>query len=349
MSEQKHGIGLKERMLSAVAGSLLTSLFLTPMDVVRVRLQQQEMLPNCSCEVEGVVSTELTQANKVFWQDPCFQDVQCKGSTVRFNSTWDAFGKIAKMEGVTSLWRGISLTVLMAAPSNVVYFAGYESLRDWSPLRTTYPTFNPLLCGAFARVMAATTVAPLELMRTRLQSIPRSSRSTTTIMMIKDLIKESRIELSRDGYRALFKGLEITLWRDVPFSALYWATYEFYKSRFWFHSSITTRTSTHWDQFINSFLGGSISGSVAAILTHPFDVGKTRMQISAINASNKARKQNTTLQESKIGMFRFLKEISKNEGISALYTGLVPRVMKVAPSCAIMISTYEVSKKYFSS
>ncbi len=46
-------------------------------------------------------------------------------------------------------------------------------------------------------------------------------------------------------------------------------------------------------------------------------------------------------------MFKFLETIWRTEGLAALYTGLAARVIKIAPSCAIMISSYEISKKVF--
>lgn len=42
-----------------------------------------------------------------------------------------------------------------------------------------------------------------------------------------------------------------------------------------------------------------------------------------------------------------LKETYKKEGIQGLFRGLTPRIAKVAPSCAIMISTYEMGKVLF--
>jgi solute carrier family 25 protein 39/40 len=30
-----------------------------------------------------------------------------------------------------------------------------------------------------------------------------------------------------------------------------------------------------------------------------------------------------------------------------LYVGLLPRLLKIAPSCAIMISSYELGKRFF--
>ncbi|AET39891.1 Mtm1p Ecym_5110 [Eremothecium cymbalariae DBVPG len=351
-------VRLKEKMISASAGSLATSLFLTPMDVVRVRLQQQEMLPECSCVgVEGSkvnLSSESVNVGKLFWQDACFQDIQCKNTSLRFNNTWEALLKISKVEGLKTLWTGISLTLLMAIPANVVYYSGYETLRDNSPLSQSFPNLNPLVCGAISRIVAATSVAPLELARTRLQSIPRTSKDVSTLKVVKDLVKEFKKEVSVLGLRALFRGLELTLWRDVPFSAIYWGSYEFYKSSN-FQKHMMMNSESTWDYFLTSLLGGAISGAIAALVTHPFDLGKTRMQIAIVNSSSRNantssyNKPSSGFSSPQHSMFGFLNHIRKTEGVKALYTGLLPRMMKIAPSCAIMISTYEVSKKFFSS
>ena len=353
-----NSLTLKERMLSAGTGSVLTSLILTPMDVVRIRLQQQQMIPGCSCDGAPEISNTVEAGSKlkpltnvggqnlnnakIFWESACFQELHCKNSPLKFNGTLEAFAKIANVEGITSLWRGISLTLLMAIPANMVYFSGYEYIRDISPIATTYPTLNPLFCGAIARVFAATSIAPLELAKTKLQSIPRSSKSTKTWMMVKDLISETRQEMKMVGpSRALFKGLEITLWRDVPFSAIYWSSYELCKENLWLDSNKYSRKDSNWIHFINSFASGCVSGMIAAICTHPFDVGKTRWQISMMNNGDSKRVNRSR------NMFKFLDTIRRREGFAALYTGLAARGIKIAPSCAIMISSYEISKNIF--
>jgi solute carrier family 25 protein 39/40 len=42
------------------------------------------------------------------------------------------------------------------------------------------------------------------------------------------------------------------------------------------------------------------------------------------------------------------REILAHEGVSGLFTGLIPRILKVAPACAIMIASYEYCKRFFS-
>lgn len=46
-----------------------------------------------------------------------------------FNGTLDAFLKISKVEGVSSLWSGLSPTLVLAVPTTVIYFTTYEQLK----------------------------------------------------------------------------------------------------------------------------------------------------------------------------------------------------------------------------
>ena len=46
-------------------------------------------------------------------------------------------------------------------------------------------------------------------------------------------------------------------------------------------------------------------------------------------------------------MVRLLWHIFKAEGAPGLWRGWIPRTLKVAPACAIMISSYEVGKRMF--
>lgn len=76
--------------------------------------------------------------------------------------------KIFKYEGVTALWKGLSPALLMSVPANVIYFVGYDYLREMIQPYTS--DYSPLIAGAFARTVAVTIISPIELFRTRLQA-----------------------------------------------------------------------------------------------------------------------------------------------------------------------------------
>lgn len=56
----------------------------------------------------------------------------------------------------------------MSVPANVIYFVGYDYLRDL--IQPTTANYSPLIAGAIARTIAVTMISPIELFRTRLQA-----------------------------------------------------------------------------------------------------------------------------------------------------------------------------------
>lgn len=324
-------------MLSACVGSLINLVVITPFDVVRIRLQQQELLSQEKAVLlpRGCCRTQPA----VFWllpvdcSHPC---AQIEPATARLTGTWQSLKFIALNEGVASLWKGISLALVIAIPANVVYYAGYDHLKDRLPLGAG----SPLVAGAFARTVAVVSVAPIELVKTRLQAMPTMKLFGSSPLL--GLLKDTRRAVQTHGIGSLFKGLELTLFRDVPFSSIYWASYELCKKHF--TPLFAQYSNSQHDLAFMSLLSGSISGTIAAICTNPFDVGKTRLQVSA---EPEVVRNTLVKKPRKVSMVLYLTQIARTEGIGALYVGLVPRVLKIAPSCAVMVSTYEVSKKFF--
>ena len=352
LTSKSKDISVAQKMISAMLGSFITSLVVTPFDVIRIRIQQQEILPqnNICCQGQLQETPEIVRntlmkgpasiaklaesSPELFWlhKEYCKTAHNC----TRITSTFQGFMVVSRAEGLATLWRGLSLTLFMAVPSNIIYFMGYDYISDHSPIRNH--ALNPLFCGGFARVISASVISPVELIKTRLQSIPSDPNSSSK--MLSNLLKDSLALVKHQGIKTLFTGLQITLWRDVPFSGIYWLNYEWFKKR---TSEMlkadfkNANTDDHWKVFAASFISGSVSGLIAAFLTNPFDVGKTRMQICEIEENSAKRPS----------MFKFLFDIYKKEGVRALYSGFPARALKIAPACAIMISSYEIGKKFF--
>lgn len=275
-----------------------------------------------------------------------------------FNSTFDGIRKIARNEGITTLWRGLSPTLVMTIPANIIYFTGYDWLRfsKASPLSSMVSdNYSPLLAGSAARIMAAVVVSPIEMFRTRMQASTATGGAhfAETVAGIKEMVQAT-------GYTSLWRGLTLTLWRDVPFSGLYWWGYEVVKNKLQNLREERGRTSgvdrtaprsrsvsrdDHTSTFLDSFIAGAASGGVASILTMPFDVGKTRQQIFKDARPAGADSAKRVLAPEELSMPRLLMHIFKEEGVAGLWKGWVARTLKVAPACAIMISSYEVGKR----
>ncbi len=282
-----------------------------------------------------------------------------------FNSTFDGLKKIARNEGFTTLWRGLSPTLVMTVPANIIYFTGYDWLRfnQKSPINRLFSdNYAPLAAGATARIFAAGVVSPIEMFRTRMQA----SRSTGGAHFA-ETVKGVAEMVAANGYTSLWRGLTLTLWRDVPFSGIYWWGYESIRgaltevrergrgralanegseARARARSRSQSREN-HMATFSDSFIAGASSGAVASVITMPFDVGKTRRQVFVDPGTQPGVEK--VLAPEERSMPRFLWHIFKTEGISGLFKGWIPRTLKVAPACAIMISSYEVGKRTFRS
>jgi solute carrier family 25 protein 39/40 len=244
---------------------------------------------------------------------------------------------------------------MMGIPANVIYFAGYDWLRtdDRSPIKQRLGESGaPLVAGSIARVAAAAATSPLEMFRTRLQATPGTGANhfKTTI---QDLYHMTQAK----GYSSLWRGFTLTMWRDVPFSGLYWWGYEEVKktlitARYPHLAESDDRPQEPTTQaFLDSFISGAVSGSVAAFVTTPFDVGKTRQQVfrhlddGALTGPPRPALSPGKLAPEQLSLPNFLMHIFREEGTAGLFRGWTARCLKVAPACAIMISTYELGKR----
>ncbi|KAM4735942.1 mitochondrial glutathione transporter SLC25A40 [Anableps anableps] len=316
-----NGITPVQQMISSCSGALFTSLLVTPLDVVKTRLQAQKnplVKGKYFVYCNGLMDHICVCENGKGWYKAAGQ----------FKGTLDAFYKIVCCEGITALWSGLPPTLVMAIPATVIYFTCYDQLCAVLRVRMGERAQEaPLLAGAIARVGSATVISPLELIRTKLQSQKQSYRELTNCI---------RSAVQTEGWWSLWRGLGPTLLRDVPFSAMYWYNYEWAKS--WLCQWYNTREPT----FTITFISGAGSGSIAAIFTLPFDVVKTRRQVEL----GKLQAKNLSGPGSS-STFSIMKKIVAQDGFPGLFAGFFPRLIKVAPACAIMISSYEFGKAFF--
>ncbi|KAI5288865.1 hypothetical protein KEM54_004768 [Ascosphaera aggregata] len=385
-------ITLTQRMLSASIGNFFTSVLGTAQCTTLIDLPPNLGITTCCREVFWVGNTSpfciaeipVTPAHSLAPERTraCVVEASQRNS---FTSTFDGLRKIARNEGALALWRGLSPTLVMGVPANVIYFTGYDWLRldPRSPFYNYVPdSYAPLICGSAARTLAATSISPIEMFRTRLQATSGHSGQKGHF---NDTLRGLWRLTQTHGYTALWRGLPLTLWRDVPFSGMYWFGYEWMRNTLtdWRarsfqssllrprestgeHHNLSVRQAEQSEQtgaatFVDSFVSGAVSGSIAALITTPFDIGKTRQQVFEQGIHLSARRQPqaslfdlsnavvtkslSELRPEQLSMPKFLVHIFREEGVAGLLRGWFPRCLKVAPSCGIMISSYEICKR----
>ncbi|WWC67145.1 uncharacterized protein I206_101052 [Kwoniella pini CBS 10737] len=261
---------------------------------------------------------------------------------------------VKRENGVRGLWKGVGTAITMGIPSSAIYMLGYEQLltiispyftgssdpaKNTSSLNrrpdasgntlTASLTPAPLIAGSLARTLSATVISPIEMFRTRLQALPSVERgSPTYASTTKDMSKL----VQNKGVTILWRGLGPTLWRDVPFSGIYWAGFELMKSYL-----NTSPYTSNFTPISTSFISGFLSGTISALVTQPFDVLKTRRQV--FNPTPGCE----TIRASTIPLAL---HVIKTEGWGALFAGLSARCGKVAPACGLMIACYEGVGRY---
>ena len=317
-----------QQIIASCSGAFLTSLVATPFDVVKVRLQAQQntALASRSCYLfcDGLTDHLCVCATGS-------NQFGLSSTRSRFTGTFDAFVKIARNEGLPSFWKGLSPLLVMSVPLTVIYYTAYDKLKfmlGFRPDATNLAAVSaPMVAGCVARTLSVTVISPLELIRTKLQS-RENYRYSELFPIIRNAVKQ-------EGILSLWRGLSAMLLRDVPFSMVYWLGFEQFKV-------FLLRRMEY--SLVVPFLAGSVSGAIAAALTTPLDVVKTHMQVELGETVATAGK---TFSLGTGSMFQVMQKIVIQHGYKGLFAGFVPRCVKVAPACAIMITSYEMCKEYF--
>ncbi len=295
-----------------------------PFDVVTRRVQAQAESPGSVAAAAARTETVGTRG--------------VQQQSVLFRNSRDAARQIVKHEGVLTLWRGLGPTLWLTVPATAFYFTFYQTLKETmeqsSWVGTSVAQFVPLIAGPISRTGTVLLTAPLELARTNVQSRAKSAVvNDGTFALLRHVVRT-------EGWRGLHRGVLPTLWRDVPFSAIYWFLYEQSVQ------SLAKRANAHGltsgtadrEHFAVYLAAGALSGGSAATITHPFDVLKTRRQMYLARLHDAAALDAKSKPETTVRGIS--SAILRDEGVVGFYRGLAPRLSKVAPACAIMISSY---------
>ncbi|CAN0426678.1 unnamed protein product [Ectocarpus sp. 12 AP-2014] len=267
-----------QRMISACAGVLVTSLVVTPMDVVKTRVQaaQAEYVSqqtasslnagrcgneNCSqCAApQGRTYTTSARATLAGFDGTATSTARLalEAATTAApppreripalpTGTVAALMHIARWEGPRGLYRGLDASLVMAIPSTVLYYTVYDDFLARLEKAGAGNLAAPATAGSSARLLATVVMAPLELVRTRAQShggggpaAPAAQRAAAVatgpgrgaglwgeIPLVGSVWRDLTRVFQEEGMAALWRGVGTTMWRDVPFSMVYWLGYE---------------------------------------------------------------------------------------------------------------------------
>lgn len=201
------------------------------------------------------------------------------------------------------IYNGVGAVALGSAPSSAAFFYCYDKIKSSDILPRS--GLGYAAAAGIADTASVLIRVPFEVIKQRTQA---SQGETSSINTLRDLLKTR-------GPRSLFDGLGATLIRDVPFSFIQFPIYEALKLY-----AGGTECSPEL-----AAVCGSIAGGIAAALTCPLDVVKTRRMLG----------------ESSVSVW----SIYKDEGALSLFKGVGPRVMFISLGGLIWFGTYEKMKQ----
>ncbi|KAK4535720.1 hypothetical protein CDCA_CDCA06G1745 [Cyanidium caldarium] len=352
---QDRELPLWQSAVAASCGALVTAVALNPIDVVRTSIQNARQSGNATVASGKSVSpdTHATSGNSL--------------ATHRYHGTLPAsmtpfrvtvsgtLRQVLRESGVRGLWRGWTAAVLTVVPATGLHFGLYEWTTQWALQRwrardeNAHPAWVAPATGAVARCAVVTILSPLELARTSMQV-----HGGTLWGTLQHAVR------CGGGYRALWTGLAATLWRDAPFSAIYWGVYEALRPQLnhWMAMATPPRVDHEHGAVRGAvhFTAGVGAGMAAALFTTPADVVKTRSQARHGMPSTKPLAAGQAIQGARAAstaaspippFWTALRRLFADEGAAGLFRGLTPRIIKVIPASGLMMVTFEEVKRWF--
>lgn len=248
-----------------------------------------------------------------------------------YNNMVTCFKSTFMKDGIRGLYAGTVPALAANIAENSVLFAGYGVCQKgvaWAIGAPKIEDLNPLAnasAGFFAAFFSSLTLCPTELIKCRLQALQEVQQQNPTHAKVKigpwtmtrDIIKN-------EGFKGMFRGLVPTFAREMPGYFCFFGGYELCR-----HFLTPVGKSKDEIGAIRTIICGGVGGVSLWIAIFPFDVIKSRVQIS--NTSEP--------------MLKMLVTIARTEGILALYNGLGPTIIRTFPGTGALFLAYETSRK----
>ena len=232
-----------------------------------------------------------------------------KQTTAEYRGILDCLAKVYRTGGFKAWYSGMRVNLIGIIPEKAIKLACNDQFREMLRDKETGVVSIPseILAGAGAGFCQVVVTTPMEIVKIRGQ-----------------LTGASMTQVFRElGFFGLYRGYTPTLLRDVWFSLFFFPMQAKMKLA-WIHPDDHESTKT-----MKSFLCGISAGGFGAAISTPFDVVKTRIQGGA------GKK-----------IFAVTKRTIQNEGASALFKGVVPRVAAIGPLFGVAIMIYDVQKRF---
>ncbi|KAI1076503.1 mitochondrial carrier [Whalleya microplaca] len=258
--------------------------------------------------------------------------------------------------GFRGIYRGVGSALVGSAPGAAFFFCTYEGVKDALRRRRqdallldtvggsggeigeggvgvggeagwTAPVEH-MLAASLGEVAACAVRVPTEVVKQRAQAGLHGGSSAAALSAILGLYRSVGLA---GVWREIYRGWGITVMREVPFTVIQFPLWEALKGwgrRRKMRGGVGGGSGGGAAVDVSageSAVFGSISGAVAAGITTPLDVLKTRVMLS----------------KEKAKVFTVLTTLLASHGIRPFFAGIGPRVMWISAGGAIFLGSYQ--------
>eukprot|EP00742_Colponemidia_sp_Colp-10_P004259 GILJ01004544.1.p1 GENE.GILJ01004544.1~~GILJ01004544.1.p1 ORF type:complete len:323 (-),score=30.87 GILJ01004544.1:210-1142(-) len=253
-------------------------------------------------------------------------ELAAAGAPKIYNGMVRGMWTIISLEGPAALWKGLFPSLLREASYSTLRMGLYEPVKEL--LGATNPANTPLwkkICaGATAGAVGAGIANPTDLIKVRMQAEAKLPAGTPpryhgTLDAFKQIYRS-------EGLAGLYKGVGPTTQRASLLTASQLPAYDHSKHLILKHQWLQEGRPLH-------FASSMLAGLVAAAVTSPVDVVKTRIM---------NQKPGQHLYLNTVDCFT---KILRSEGLHGLYKGFIPNWIRLGPHTIVTFIVFEELRK----
>jgi len=221
-----------------------------------------------------------------------------------------------KAGGFKGIYKGIGPVMAATGPHSALYFVTYDAFKHkCSPcVHSNSLPFVYMVGGSLAEIVACSVRVPMEVIKQRRQVVDMSTAEIAITAYKKE------------GILGFYRGFGSTLIRDCPFSFIQFPIWEYLKVTYKNYKKAELSS-------IDVANCGALAGGIAAVLTTPLDVVKTRIMVADAGIHKHHLKFSSVL----ISTYN-------EKGIKGLFAGLTPRFMWITIGSYIFFGVYDFAK-----
>ena len=217
-------------------------------------------------------------------------------------------------------------------PSAASFFIVYDGVKReliGADTPSAQQAYAHMLASSSGEIAACVIRVPTEVIKQRAQA---GLFGGSTSLAFQDILGLRRTHGYTTMSRELYRGGGVTIMREIPFTIIQFSLWEYFKTSYSDRQRSKTGRQAGLVTAGESAIFGSISGAIAAGLTTPLDVLKTRIMLA---------RRETSPSSERAGPAKALQQIWTQEGAAGLFRGFWPRIGWISTGGAIFLGTYQ--------